>query len=119
LSYLLKGIAMNENTYRTAKTVLITISITLASVFAFGYLDRQNAKDSEFFCDGTPVKIESGDTLYWIARTKCEGNTMEVVDRLVELYGTTLTIGDTIYLPTHNACELRITDGGEVMEECA
>ena len=110
---------MNENTYRTAKTVLITIAITLASVFAFGYLDRQNAKDSEFFCDGTPVKIESGDTLYWIARTKCEGNTMEVVDRLVELYGTTLTVGDTIYLPTHNACELRITDGGEVMEECA
>jgi hypothetical protein len=49
----------------------------------------------------------------------CEGNTMEVVDRLVALYGTTLTIGDTIYLPTHNACELRMTDGGSVMEECA
>jgi hypothetical protein len=44
---------------------------------------------------------------------------MEVVDRLVALYGTTLTIGDTIYLPTHNSCELRMTDGGQVMEECA
>jgi hypothetical protein len=110
---------MNENTYRTAKTVLITIAITLASVFAFGYLDRQNTKDSEFFCDGTPVTIKEGDTLYWIARTNCEGNTMEVVDRLVKLYGTNLTIGDKIFLPTHNACELRITDGGDVFEECA
>ena len=110
---------MNEQTYRTAKTVLITIAIVLASVFAFGYLSKQNREDSQFFCDGTPVTIKNGDTLYWIARTNCEGNTMEVVDRLVKLYGTTLTIGDTIYLPTHNACELRITDGGQVMEECA
>ena len=110
---------MNEQTYRTAKTVLITIAITLASVLAFGYLDRLYTKDSEFFCDGTPVTIKNGDTLYWIARTNCEGNTMEVVDRLVKLYGTTLTIGDTIYLPTHNACELRLTDGGQVLEECA
>ena len=110
---------MNEDTYRTAKTVLITIAITLASVFAFGYLDRQNTKDSEFFCDGTPVTVKEGDTLYWIARTNCEGNTMEVVDILVGLYGTTLNVGDKVYLPTHNACELRLTDGGQVLEECA
>ena len=110
---------MNEQTYRTAKTVLITIAITLASVFAFGYLSKQNREDSQFFCDGTPVTIKNGDTLYWIARTNCEGNTMEVVDRLVKLYGTDLAVGDTIYLPTHNTCELRITDGGEVLEECA
>jgi hypothetical protein len=110
---------MNEQTYRTAKTVLITVALVLASVFAFGYLSKQNREDSQFFCDGTPVTVKNGDTLYWIARTNCEGNTMEVVDRLVKLYGTNLAIGDTIYLPTHSTCELRITDGGEVMEECA
>ena len=109
---------MNEHTYRTAKTVLITATLTIASVLAFGYLDRQNTRDSEFFCDGTPVIVKNGDTLYWIARTKCEGNTMEVVDRLVKLYGTDLNDGDTIYLPTHNTCELRKTDGGQVMEDC-
>ena len=54
---------MNEQTYRTAKTVLITIAITLASVLAFGYLDRLYTKDSQFFCDGTPVTIKNGDTL--------------------------------------------------------
>jgi hypothetical protein len=110
---------MNEQAYRTAKTILITIAITLASVFAFGYLDKQNKDNSEFFCNGASVTVKDGDTLYWIARTNCEGNTMEVVDRLVKLYGTDLAVGDTIYLPTHNTCELRITDGGEVLEECA
>ena len=109
---------MNEQTYRTAKTVLITVALVLVSVFAFGYLDRQDTKDSQFFCDGTPVTVKEGDTLYWIARTNCEGNTMEVVDRLVKLYGTELNVGDTIYLPTHNTCELSMADSGEVFEDC-
>ena len=43
---------------------------------------------------------------------------MNVVDELVRVYGTDLTVGDTIFLPTHPNCELRMTDGGQVMEEC-
>ena len=43
---------------------------------------------------------------------------MNVVDQLVSVYGTTLNVGDTIYLPTHPNCELRLTDGGQVMEDC-
>ena len=109
---------MNENTYRTAKTAFIAVSITLASVFTVAFLQNQAEKDAEFFCDGAPVNIKEGDTLYWIAREHCEGNTRNVVDKLVNIYGTDLTIGDTIYLPTHPNCELRITDGGEVFEEC-
>jgi hypothetical protein len=109
---------MNENSYRTAKTVLITATVTIASVFAFSFMSKQNAKDNEFFCNGASVSIKEGDTLYWIARTNCEGNTMNVVDELVRVYGTDLTVGDTIYLPTHPNCELRMTDGGQVMEEC-
>jgi hypothetical protein len=81
-------------------------------------MSKQNAKDNEFFCNGASVSIKEGDTLYWIARTNCEGNTMNVVDELVRVYGTELTVGDTIYLPTHPNCELRMTDGGQVMEEC-
>jgi hypothetical protein len=109
---------MNENSYRTAKTVLITATVTIASVFAFSFLKEQNRQDNEFFCNGASVNIKEGDTLYWIARTNCEGNTMNVVDELVRVYGTELTVGDTIFLPTHPNCELRMTDGGQVMEEC-
>jgi hypothetical protein len=109
---------MSEQSYRTAKTVLITIAMVLASVFAFGYVSKQNKQDSEFFCTGAPVTVQDGDTLYWIARMNCDGNFMEAVNKLVEIYGTSLTIGDTVYLPTHNSCELRFTDGGEMIEDC-
>ncbi len=110
---------MNENTYRVAKTVLTTVVITLASVFIYSFLQNQAEKDAEFFCNGAPITIKEGDTLYWIAREHCEGNTRNVVDKLVNIYGTDLTIGDTIYLPVHPNCELRLTDGGQVMEDCA
>jgi len=109
---------MNENTYRTAKTVLITATITIASVFAFSFVKEQNRQDSEFFCNGAPVAIKDGDTLYWISRTNCDGNIMNVVDKLVSLYGSDLTVGQTIYLPTHPNCEMRLTDGNEPVEDC-
>lgn len=109
---------MNENSYRTAKTVLITATVTIASVFAFSFLKEQHRQDNEFFCNGAPISIKDGDTLYWIARTNCDGNTMNVLDQLVRVYGTDLTVGDTIYLPTHSSCEIRLTDGGQVMEDC-
>lgn len=109
---------MTENNYRTAKTILITVVITVASVFAFSFLRNQHETDTQFFCTGAPIQITEGDTLYWIARMNCDGNFMEAVDKLVKLYGTSLTIGDTIYLPTHNSCELRLTDGGQVIERC-
>ena len=54
---------MNENSYRTAKTVLITATVTIASVFAFSFLKEQNQQDNEFFCNGASVNIKEGDTL--------------------------------------------------------
>jgi hypothetical protein len=109
---------MNENSYRAFKAGLATFAITVGSFLSFSYLSKQQAMDNEFFCNGAPLTIKEGDTLYWIARTHCDGNTMNALDKIVAFYGTTLTIGDTIYLPTHNRCELRRTDGNQVMEEC-
>lgn len=109
---------MNENSYRAFKAGLATVAVTVGSFLSFSYLDRQHTRDNEFFCSGTPLTIKEGDTLYWITRTHCDGNTMNALDKVVAFYGTTLTIGDTIYLPTYNRCELRRTDGGQIMEEC-
>ena len=109
---------MTENNYRTVKTALITATVTIASIFAFSSLREQNIQDNEFFCNGAPITIKQGDTLYWIARENCDGNIMNVVDKLVLTYGADLTVGNTIYLPTHPNCELRLTDDGQVMEEC-
>lgn len=110
--------AMNENTYRTVKAGLATFAIATTAVFGFSYLKQQQIEDNRFFCNGAPITIKDGDTLYWITRNHCDGNFMNALDKVVAAYGTTLTVGDTIYLPTHNHCELRLTDGGQVMEEC-
>jgi hypothetical protein len=109
---------MSENSYRLFKSLVIVFSALSSLFFAYTYMEQLSIKDNEFFCDGAPITIKEGDTLYWIARENCEGNTRNVVDKLVNVYGTELTIGDTIYLPTHPSCELRMTDGGQVFEEC-
>jgi hypothetical protein len=109
---------MGENSYRLFKSLVIVFSAVSSLFFAYTYMEKLSIKDNEFFCDGAPITIKEGDTLYWIAREHCEGNTRNVVDKLVNLYGTELTIGDNVYLPTHPSCELRMTDGGQVFEEC-
>jgi hypothetical protein len=109
---------VNENSYRTFKAGLGAFAVLATTTMGFGYLTELNRKDSEFFCNGAPFTIKEGDTLYWITRTHCDGNTMSALDSVVEFYGTTLTVGDTIYLPTHNNCVLRETDGNNIMEDC-
>ncbi len=109
---------MNENTYRGFKAGVATVAVAASTVLGFSFLQKQQAMDNEFFCNGAPLTVKEGDTLYWITRTNCDGNTMNALDKVVSFYGTTLTIGDTIYLPTHDGCELRRTDGQEVIEEC-
>lgn len=109
---------MNETTYRSAKTIMGFVAIISAVLISVSFLQKQNQQDNEFFCSGSPIVIENGDTLYWLAQKNCHGNIMNVVDRLVTAYGTDLVVGDTIYLPTHSSCELRLTDGGDVLEDC-
>jgi hypothetical protein len=109
---------MNENSYRTFKAGITALALIAGTFLALTFLTTQQNRDNEFFCNGAPISIKEGDTLYWITRTNCDGNTMNALDEVVSFYGTTLTVGDTIYLPTHNNCNLRMTDGGDVFEDC-
>jgi hypothetical protein len=109
---------MNENSYRTFKAGIATFALAVGTSLAFSFLNTQQKQDNEFFCNGAPISIKEGDTLYWITRTHCDGNTMNALDAVVSFYGTTLTVGDTLFLPTHNNCQLRFTDGGDVFEDC-
>lgn len=113
---------MNENSYRFIKALLATIALAVLSLFLFvsvdGWLRQEHIKANQYFCDGAPYTVKEGDTLYWITRTHCEGNFMNALDETVNFYGSNLTVGETIYLPTHFPCVLRLTDGGQVMEDC-
>ena len=122
---------MNDSTYRQVKTLLFVAALVMGGLFVSklqdtiakqdtitNYIEEQRLTDSQFHCRGQAIQILEGDTLWWIAHENCEGNIMNVVDRLLKAYGDDLMVGKTIYLPTHQSCELRPTDGGQVMEEC-
>ena len=117
---------MSNETYRQVKTLLLVAWLAMGSVVVSKYLstitdyiEEQRLTDSQFHCRGQAIQILEGDTLWWIAHENCEGNIMNVVNKLLKAYGDDLIVGKTIYLPTHQSCELRLTDGGQVMEECA
>lgn len=113
---------MSEGAYRYIKSILMAVLLAMLALFAFvtvdGYLSDQNEKANEYFCDGAAIIVEAGDTLYWIARENCVGNIMNVVDTLVNVYGADIAVGQKIYLPTHPSCGLRLTDGGDVIDDC-
>jgi len=93
--------------------LLATMSIGLATAFVIG----QETSDN-FNCELTPHTVQQGDTLWGIAENKCEGDIRRVTDNLVNTYGANIQIGQNIYLPEHENCELQLTDDGQVMEEC-
>lgn len=122
---------MNNNTYRQIKTLLFVIALVTSGVFISKclniitnlttittYIENQQLADSQFHCRGQAIQILEGDTLWWIAHQNCEGNITNVIDKLLKVYGNDLIVGKTIYLPVHSNCEFRLTDGGQVMEEC-
>lgn len=122
---------MNNNTYRQVKTLLFIAILVMGGIFASKYLnainnltavtdyiDEQRATDDLFHCRGQAIQIMEGDTLWWIAHENCEGNITNVINKLIKVYGDDLIVGKTIYLPVHSDCELHLTDGGQVMEEC-
>ena len=117
---------MSNKTYRQFKTLLLVAWLAMGSVVVSKYLstitdyiEEQRLTDSQFHCRGQAIQILEGDTLWWIAHENCDGNIINVVDKLLKAYGDDLIVGQTIYLPVHTNCELRVTDGGQVMsDEC-
>ncbi len=102
---------MNDSLKNTL--LLASAVIGLAIAFVIGEETSNN-----FTCNLAPHTVQQGDTLWAIAEQNCEGDIQRVTDKLVKVYGITIQVGRNIYLPEHENCELRLTDGGQVMEEC-
>lgn len=102
---------MNSNLKNTLLIATAVVGVTIA--FAVGEETSNN-----FHCELTPHTVQQGDTLWAIAENKCEGDIRRVTDILVTVYGADIRIGNNIYLPENENCELMLTDDGEVMEEC-
>lgn len=94
--------------------VLIAIALAVALMF---YRQTQNAINA-YNCDSRPILVGEGVTLYQIVSYNCSGNLGEALDDAVDIYGTNLGVGQQIFLPQNNDCNLRLTDGGDVYEDC-
>jgi len=109
---------MTNELYNKIRAV---VTVTL-STFIIGFLvwvwNDFNHRMVEFTCDSREVIVHEYDTIWSIVNTNCSGNVSVVVDRMVEKYGTNIQIGQRIFLFANEDCDLRITDGGEVFQDC-
>ena len=105
---------MNKYRYRTMRSIVGWTLAIVAGATLIGFAS-QNA--GRFVCEPDPHAVQYGDTLWAIAEAKCDGNIQAVTDNLVDVYGTNIQLGDTIWLPTNQNCLLE-NRGGEVYDEC-
>lgn len=100
---------------RTYASTVFWLALTVGAIFiAVDF----NKRMDEYTCDPAEQTVYAGDTLWRIVTNHCIGNISRAVDDHVEFYGAQIDIGQTIFLKQNQNCELRWTDGGQVMEDC-
>ena len=98
----------------------LKLNLLLALAFfgvVMGFLIGE-ATSNNFTCNLAPHTVQQGDTLWAIAEQNCEGDIQRITDKLVDVYGITIQIGQNIYLPENENCEIQLTESGQVIEAC-
>jgi hypothetical protein len=88
-------------------TGLIRMTVTTAAaaifmVLAIGFFGWSNERHSRFTCESGTHVAQPFDTIWNIARTRCEGNLQNAVYHIVQLNGGTasIQIGQKIRVPS-------------------
>lgn len=100
---------------RNLRFTLLLIGLVIAVTLSIGYGGKQA---EAFTCDPTEHIVQYGDTLWAIAEKYCDGNIQHATDKLVRVYGTNIQLGERIYLPINQNCDLVVTNKGQVYENC-
>ena len=82
-------------TVGTATFIALLFSFPLVGS-AVGWV---TADRTHFTCDLPVVPVETGDTIWSIARTNCHGDTQAVISLLVNFYGTRLDTWQVLTMP--------------------
>jgi hypothetical protein len=109
---------MTFNINKQTKNLLLVILLPIIAWAIVWEAKDFNKRMTQFSCAAETVIVEHYDTILAIVRRNCEGNMSEAVDRTVETYGTTLQIGQQIFLPRNQDCRLTYLEDGNVTEEC-
>lgn len=108
----------NEGKAMKTQNILLGILIAIALAVAFMFYRQTEEAINAYICDSQEIIVNEGVTLYDIVRAQCDGNLSEALDDAVDTYGTNLDVGQRIFLPQNNDCQLRRNDGGYVYEDC-
>lgn len=106
---------MNVHRYRTRSIRAVAWLGAIVAVVAMIALTSN--RHADFTCNPEPYLVQYGDTLWAIAESKCKGNIQHATDNLVSVYGTSIQLGQSIWLPESDEC-LLVQRGGEVYDEC-
>ena len=89
---------MRVDKYTIRRIVVLAPFIALVACAGWWGLS-QAIQPSSYTCAVRSVDVESGDTLYNIARRHCVGDVDTVTGMLVKMYGTDIDTWQTIHLP--------------------
>jgi hypothetical protein len=109
---------MTFNINKRTKNLLLVILLPIIAWAIVWEAKDFNKRMTQFSCAADTVIVEHYDTIWAIVRRNCEGNMSEAVDRTVETYGTSIQIGQQIFLPRNQDCHLTYLEDGNVTEEC-
>lgn len=109
---------MTNELYNKIRAVVSIAIATFAMAFAVWVWNDFDHRMTEFTCNSQEVVVQEYDTIWAIVNRNCSGNISVAVDRTVEKYGTNIQVGQHIFLLANEDCELTITDGGEVFQDC-
>ncbi len=101
-----------------ATVFLIVVGLFLAGVILMSVLDRLTNMDA-YTCQDIAITAEPGDDYWGYAEKYCEGSIGHVSDDLVVAYGMPLQVGNVVYLPKSNKCEifLKVAQGQQYAYE--
>ena len=108
----------NEGKAMKTQNILLGILIAIALAVAFMFYRQTEKAINAYICDTSEVIVNEGVTLYDIVQGQCDGNLSEALDDAVDVYGTNLGVGQRIFLQRNNDCSMRLTDSGDVYEDC-
>ena len=108
-----------EQYYRTRRNVRFIFWAGFLGVCAW-VITYSITEMNRYSCNTEMVVVgDNGQNTLWeIGTRNCVGNVARAVDDLVETYRVTIYEGQRVFLPQNNDCQLRMTDGGEVLEDC-
>ena len=88
------------------RVFLIVLGSIMISWFVAEVVINRFRELDTYSCQNISINVAPGDDYWGYAEKYCEGNITHITDDLIEVYGMPLQVGNVVYLPKSNKCEI-------------